>query len=113
MVGTYLMITPLPKEELCMPIVSLKTTHATILLKCDFGVWRKCWTVSVDRQNSKSGPTYSLFDETIDLRAQGVMGFATDWVYPSYRYNPGKFLCNLGDEWDVSMLIQIVTYDDA
>jgi hypothetical protein len=63
--------------------------------------------------NSKSGPTYGLFDETIDLRAQGVTGFAADWVYSSYRDSPGKFSCNLGDEWDVSMLVQIVTHDDA
>jgi len=112
-VGTYLMTTPPPKEELCMPIVSLRTTRATILLKCDFGVWPECWTISVDRQNSKSGPTYGLFDEPVDLRTQGVTGFATDWVYPSYRDSPGKFSCNLGDEWDVSVLIQIVTHDDA
>ncbi len=96
--GTYLMTTPPPKDELCMPIVSPKTIRATILLKCDFGIWPKCWAISVDIQNSKSGPIYGLLYETVDLRTQSVMGFATDLVYTSYRDSPGKFSRNLADE---------------
>lgn len=112
-VGTYLMKTPPPTEELLMPVVKLEIRTAVFLLKYDFGVWPDHWTLSTMRSAPYTSPTFGLFDAVTDLRGQTVAGFEPEWLYPPYSESPGKFTCKLSDEWDVAMCIRLMAYEDV
>jgi hypothetical protein len=112
-VGTYLMKTPPPKEELLMPVVKLEVRTAVFLLKYDFGVWPERWTLSTTRSAPYTSPTFGLFDAVTDLRSKTVAGFEPEWLYPPYRESPGQFTCELGDEWDVVTFIRLMAYEDV
>lgn len=112
-VGTYLMRTPPPEEELLMPVVKLTARSAELIVKYDFGTFPETWTVSVKSSNAKPQSTFGLFDPTADLRGKTVTGFDPEWVYASYSESPAHFSCVLKDEWDLAALIRIVSNRDS
>lgn len=112
-VGTYLMKTPPPVEELLMPVVKVVGRNTTFVVKYDFGVWPERWTVSVSRKSPYTGGTFGLFDEPADLRSKPVPGFDAEWLYPSFCENPAQFTCELGDEWDVATFFRLMSYGES
>ena len=111
-VGTYVMKTPPPQEELLMPVVKLKMDSVELIVKYDFGVFPAKWTISVKGSRSTIGSTFGLF-ENVDLRQRTITGFASDWVYPPYSESPSRFSCELDDEWDVAAFIWLVLAPDS
>jgi hypothetical protein len=110
-VGTYLMKTPPPVEELLMPVVKITIRSTTFVVKYDLGVWPERWTVSVSKGSPYTGFTFGLFDERTDLRLKAVSGFDAKWLFPPFCENPAQFTCELGDEWDVAMFFRLISYE--
>ena len=112
-VGHYIVRTPPPEEELPMPAVGLTCPAAMVALKYDFGSvrWPNEWTVSVRRRTPYQGPTFGLFDPTVDLRKIQVDGLGRDLVFAPYRENQAEFTCELRDKWDVATLLQLVLHE--
>jgi hypothetical protein len=113
-IGHYIVRTPPPEEEVSMPAVSLSGHGVTVALKWDFGAtsrWPREWTVSVRRRSPYLGPTFGLFDPTLDLRSEHIEGLSPDFVFGPYRENPAEFSCALEDEWDVATLLRVVFHE--
>ena len=113
-VGHYIVDTPPPEEKLPMPAVALTRRGVMAALKYDFGAaarWPKEWTVSVRRPAPYRGPTFALFDPSLDLRQLRVDGLPPDLVFGPYRENQAEFSCELDDEWDVMTLLRLVFFD--
>jgi hypothetical protein len=113
-VGDCFVDTPPPCERLPMPAVAILARGVTFALRFDFGSWSLkhreiCeWVVSVERRSRYVGPLFGLFDETEDLRLQGVDGLAPDYLFGSYRQDQARFSCLVRDEWDVAALMRIL-----
>jgi hypothetical protein len=89
----------------------LVARRVTVALRWDFGAMRRwpCeWTVSVRSPSGYRGPTFGLFDASLDLRAERLQGLAPGWVFGAYRANPAEFSCEVQDEWDVATLLRLV-----
>lgn len=115
-IGHYIVETPPPCERLPMPAVAITTPEVTFALRYDFGAWSlkhreiSEWVVSVHRRSPYRGPLFGLFDETQDLRVEGVEGLGPDFLFGSYRQDQARFSCLLCDEWDVAMLMRIMAH---
>jgi hypothetical protein len=112
--GHYVVRTPPPEEELPMPAVALTRTAALAAIKYDIGAtsrWPKEWMVSIRRRTPYQGPTFGLFDPTVDLRKVPVDGLGPDFVFAPYRENQSEFTCELDDEWDVATLLRFVFHE--
>jgi hypothetical protein len=115
-IGHYIVDTPPPCERLPMPAVAITVPGVTFALRFDFGSWSMKhaeiseWVVSVDRRTPYRGPLFGLFDENLDLRANGVDGLG-EYLFGSYRQDPSRFSCLLRDEWDVATLLRIVAHE--
>jgi hypothetical protein len=110
-IGHYVIETPPPRERLPMPAVALTRGGVLVALKYDFGAgcrWPREWTVSVRRPTPYRGPTFGLFDPSLDLRQAAVEGFMPDFVFGPYRENQSEFTCEVDDEWDVATLLRLV-----
>lgn len=97
-----------------MPAVALLGDGVTVALKWDFGAdcrWPREWTVSVRRRSPYLGPTFGLFDPSVDLRDERVKGLAPDCLFGPYRKNAAEFTCELEDEWDVATLLRFVFHE--
>jgi hypothetical protein len=108
-IGTYIVHTPPPEEELPMPAVAFVVNGVAFAVKWDFGRcphWPHEWTVSVQRPAPHSGATLHLFDEHTDAR-DVTDGFGPDFTFPSYAESPQRFTCVVDDELDVATLIRI------
>ncbi len=105
-VATYSMRTPPPEEELCMPVVRLRTATAELFVKYDFGRYPDAWTVSARVPKHPIGSTFGLFDS--DQRLGEVPGFESAWIYPPYSESPDHFSCELRDEWDLAAFVRLV-----
>ena len=105
-VAMYSMRTPPPEEELCMPVVRLRTATAELLVKYDFGTYPDAWTVSASVPKHPIGSTFGLFDP--DQRFGKVPGFESAWIYPPYSESPNHFSCELRDEWDLAAFVRLV-----
>ncbi len=113
-VGTYIVHTPPPVEELQMPAIAFDVGAVTVALKFDFGSdanWPREWTVSIKRPSPYPGPIFALFDEDADLSNQATAGLGDAWTLPSFRKSPAAFTCELDDEWDVATLIRLVSHE--
>jgi hypothetical protein len=113
-VGQYIVHTPPPEEKLPMPAVALTRRGVMAAIRYDFGGlarWPKEWTVSVRRPAPYRGPTFGLFDPTVDLRRLRVDGLAPDLVFAPYRENQAEFTCELEDEWDVMTLLRLMFFE--
>lgn len=116
-VGQYVVDTPPPCERLPMPAVAIATPSVTFALRYDFGSWSlkpreiSEWVISVQRRSPYLGPLFGLFDATEDLRLVGVDGLAPDFLFGSYRQDQARFSCMLCDEWDVAMLMRILSHE--
>jgi hypothetical protein len=109
--GHYIVHTPPPEEKLPMPAVVLNGNGIMVALKWDFGaVPRRAreWIVSVRRRSPYRGPTFGLFDPTLDLRRGKVEGLGEGLVFGPYRENAAEFTCEVEDEWDVATLLRFV-----
>ena len=73
--------------------------------------WPREWTVSVRRRAPYLGPTFGLFDPTIDLRGERNEGLAPAYMFGPYRENPSEFTCELEDDWDVATLLRFVFHE--
>jgi hypothetical protein len=105
-VGTYVMETPPPQEELLMPVVRLRMGAVELIVKYDFGTFPDTWTVSARIPKRIIASTFGLFDP--DLRLEKVAGFDTSWVYPPYSVGPERFSCELRDEWDLAAFVRLI-----
>ena len=112
-VGTYIMKTPPPQEELLMPVVKLKMKTVDLIVKYDFGTFPETWTISTKSSTSHVGPTLGLFNRNTDLRLKTVSGFEPGWVYPPYCESQTRFSCELQDEWDLAAFIRLVSNEDS
>ena len=113
-VGHYIVDTPPPEERLPLPAVALVGDGIMVAMKWDFGAacrWPREWTVSVKRRSPYLGPTFGLFDPSIDLRGARVDGLTPEHVFGPHRENPSAFTCEVDDEWDVAMLLRFVFYE--
>ena len=113
-VGSYFVRTPPPEEDLPMPAVALTGRGVMVALKWDFGAmprWPLAWTVSVRRPSPYRGPTFGLFDPSVDLRSAQIEGLGPDLVFGSYNENQAEWSCELEDEWDVATLLRLVFYE--
>lgn len=111
--GTYVVHTPPPTEELLMPAVGFVIGDNSLALKFDFGSdakWPFEWTVSVKRASPYRGPIFGLFDGG-DSPSSQITGFGEEWSLPSYFENQTEFTCLLEDEWDVATLLRLVSYE--
>ena len=110
-VGHYLVDTPPPEERLPMPAVALTRGGLLVALKYDFGAgcrWPREWTISVRRSTPYRGPTFGLFDPSLDLRQAHVGGLAPEFVFGPYRESQAEFTCEVEDEWDVATLLRFI-----
>ncbi len=114
-IGTYVVRTPPPEEELPMPAVAFSVRGVTFAVKFDFGAladWPYEWTVSVVRRSAYLGPTFGLFEPELDLSARApISGFPPELALGSFRKDPASFTCRLVDEWDVAALIRLVSHE--
>jgi len=97
-----------------MPAVVLVRGAGRVALKYDFGAlcrWPREWTVSVRRPSPYRGPTFGLFDPSLDLRGAAVEGLAPDFVFGPYRESNAEFSCEVDDEWDVATLMRLVFHE--
>jgi hypothetical protein len=114
-VGTYIVDTPPPAEQLTMPAVAFELPHLSFAVRFDFGAnptrdFRE-WIVSVNRRGPYRGPLFGLIDPDEDLRPLGVSGLGGDWLFGSYRENAARFMCALEDEWDVWALVRLLGHE--
>jgi hypothetical protein len=115
-IGHYVIDTPPPCERLPMPAVSIAGDGFELGLRFDFGRFSlrhdmREWAVSIRRHTPYTGPLFGLFQEDEDLRQAGLDGLLPDHVFGPYRENPARFTVLLRDEWDVAMLVRIVTHE--
>jgi hypothetical protein len=113
-VGHYSIDMPAPAEKLPMPAVLLAGQRVMVALKWDFGgASRRAreWTLSIRRPSPYRGPTFGLFDSTLDLRAARVDGLMPDWIFGPYGENQAEFSCEVEDEWDVMTLLSLVSHE--
>jgi len=85
-VGTYIVHTPPPEEELRMPAVAFRVRGVTVALRFDFGAmadWPFEWTVSVVRRSPYFGPVFGLVDPERDLSRSPIVGFPPELFKPS------------------------------
>jgi hypothetical protein len=109
-VGTYVVNTPPPEEELEMPVVRLRTPTVELFVKYDFGAFPEEWTVSARMSQTHPRSTFGLFDSS--RRLDTLAGFDPSWVYPPYAESPGRFSCELEDEWDLVMFMGLVVGEE-
>lgn len=109
-VGTYLEQTPPPTEELLMPVVRILFPGALVVVQFSFARVPETWTISMVTAEPYRQPTYGLFDEDVDVRRIGAPGFPEDMFYPPLRASPGRWTCQVHDEWDLAMLVQLVLH---
>jgi hypothetical protein len=113
-VGHYLIDRPSPAENLPMPAVLLASQRVMVAIKWDFGAASRRlreWTLSIRRQSPYCGPTFGLFDATLDLRGARVEGLMPNWVFGPYGENQAEFSCEVEDEWDVMTLLSLVNHE--
>ena len=109
-VGIYVVNTPPPEEELEMPVVRLRTATVELIVKYDFGAFPDEWTVSARTSQTHLRSTFGLFDP--HRRLDTVAGFGPSWMYPPYAKSPGRFSCQLEDEWDLVMFMGLVVCEE-
>lgn len=110
-VGTYIVQTPPPEEELPMPAVAFVVNGVAFAAKWDFGRcprWPHEWLVSVQRRDPYLGPTLRLFDERTDVR-DVADGFGPDFTFPPFAEDRRRFTCAVDDELDVATLIRMLS----
>lgn len=107
-VGTYIERTPPPSEALLMPVVRIAFPTAFFVIQYSFDRYTETWTVSVASASPILQPTYELFDQDADVRRIGVPGFPEGMLFPCLRRSASRFTCQVHDEWDVAMLVQLV-----
>jgi len=107
-VGTYVMETPPPREELLMPVVRFRTATVELVVKYDFGTFPEVWTVSTKITKGHIPSTFGLFDG--GLRLETVAGFDAAWIYPPYSESPDRFSCQLADEWDLAAFTRLALW---
>ncbi len=112
-VGTYIMKTPPPQEELLMPVVKLKMENVELIIKYDFGIFPERWTISAKSSHTNVGPTFGLFNPNTDFRLKKVTGFEPEWVYPPHYESPTQFTCELQDEWDLAAFIRLISNEET
>jgi hypothetical protein len=113
-VGTYVVRTPPPEEELQMPAIAFDVGRASVAVRFDFGAdasWPREWTVSIKRPSPYLGPVFGLFDQDGEVSSRMTTGFGETWTLPPLRKSPAAFSCELVDEWDVAMLVRLVSYE--
>lgn len=113
-IGTYIVHTPPPEEELLMPAVAFQVGEVAFGLKYDFGSgthWPFEWTATVKRPSPYRGPLFHLLDNDTVLSSTPIAGFGTEWTLPPYRTSQAAFTCMLTDEWDVAMLIRMMSHE--
>ena len=101
-VGTYIVDTPPPQEQIEMPVVRLRAATAELIIKHDFAAFPVEWTISV-RTSQTPGTTLGLFDPR--RRLDSIPGFEPSWVYPAFADSPQQFSCEVEDEWDLVTLL--------
>jgi hypothetical protein len=114
-VGTYIVRTPPPEEELRMPAVAFEVRGVTFAVRHDFAPqeWPYEWTVSVVRRSPYLGPIFGLFEPELDLSKDArTTGLPTELILGAFRRSPSAFTCRLIDEWDVATLIRLTSYED-
>lgn len=107
-IGTYLMNTPPPEEELIMPVFRLRKERFELILKYDFGIVPEAWTVSLQGAIGDRRPLYRIFDPSAKIRSEAARGFRPEWLYGSYSESPERFTCELPDEWDLATFVRIM-----
>lgn len=107
-VGTYVMETPPPREELLMPVVRLRTAAVELIVKYDFGTFPEAWTVSVRIAKGHIPSTFGIFDGSLQL--ESTAGFDPSWIYPPHAQSPNRFSCQLADEWDLAAFTRLAAW---
>ncbi len=114
-VGTYIVETPPPEEQLTMPAVVFELPHVSFAVRFDFGHNPtrdfRDWIVSISRRSPYHGPLFGLIDPDEDLRPLGVTGLGDDWLFGPYRENAARFTCALEDEWDLWALVRLLAHE--
>ncbi|HUH04645.1 MAG TPA: hypothetical protein VML75_21765 [Kofleriaceae bacterium] len=115
-VGHYYVDTPPPCERLPMPAVAIDARGVTFALRYDFGDFSirsglREWTISVQRSSPYLGPLFGLIAETEDLREADLDGLRPGHIFGPYRDNPARFTALVRDEWDVAMLMRIMSHE--
>jgi hypothetical protein len=114
LIGTYVVHTPPPTEELSMPAVAFNVCKVAFAIRYDFGsgsLWPLEWTVSLRHPAPYRGPLFGLFNASLDLSSSPIAGFGAEWTMPSYQVDQANFTCALRDEWDVATLIRIFAHE--
>ena len=97
-----------------MPAIAFEVRGVTFAVRWDFGAcprWPNEWTVSVKRRSPYLGPTFGLFNEETDLSHEPISGFGPELTLPSFRTSRSAFTCELVDEYDVAMLIRLLSFE--
>jgi hypothetical protein len=114
-VGTYVVHTPPPEEELPMPAVAFDVRGVRFALKFDFGAtadWPYEWIATVVRRSPYVGPVFGLFEQDHDLSSHASLtGLPRELILGSFRKNPSAFTCRLVDEWDVATLVRLLSHE--
>lgn len=69
-------------------------------------------SIDIESQHPYRGPLFGLIDPERDLRPVGVPGMAEDQVFGPYAENPGRFTCELWDEFDLMSFITVMVQQE-
>jgi hypothetical protein len=100
-VGTFVLRTPPPQEELISPIVKLTTPKFNAYLKQDFGEIWACWTVSIERSDSSHSSLLGTFLSDKPITERTREGFEDGWLFPPFGPHSTSFTSRLEDELDL------------
>jgi putative addiction module component (TIGR02574 family) len=110
-IGTYVVNTPPPREELPLPAIAFEVRGVRFAVRWDFGAnprWPYEWAVSVERRSPYLGPVFGLFDQDMELSDARISGLP---MFPSFRSDPGRFSCELIDEYDLAAFIRLLSFE--
>lgn len=107
-ISTYIMVTPPPQEELCMPITSLCAKHCRFILKENFGSPFPYWVISVENPHGRQIEHLEVFLTSEHVTQKHLVGFHKAWIYPSYQESSQKFTCLVDTIWDVYGVLKFI-----
>jgi hypothetical protein len=109
-IGTYVIETPPPCEELVLPTVRLQLSAATVVLHHDFAPLAPYWTLAAKRQTRTAIDSFGLFEPSATVPDENFQRLPNAWRFPPMAKNPQRFCCQVGDEFHVFTFLWILNH---
>ena len=109
-IGTYIIQTPPPCEDLELPTVQLRLPAATVVLQHDFAPLAPYWTLAVDCQTRAAMDVFGLFEPSATVPDENLRRMPNAWRFGPMSRNPQQFCCQVDDEFHVFTFLWILSH---